>query len=96
MAATFSGVACDSPKFEAFMLSKLGHGKSDATGQPMPTRFGYGPIVSAATIANTGNRITCKVAVRLNAPRAIKTVQGVFTATAGSAGRNSWHWAPNG
>ena len=92
-AAPFSDATCDSPKFEAFMLAHLGHGNGDTSGKPLGTRFDYGPIESAQTTSNTGNRISCEITVRLDTRSGPRSIRGIFTATAG-AGHNTWHWAP--
>jgi hypothetical protein len=96
LSADFSHMRCDTPRFEADIMARLGHGKSDATGRLMSTRFDYGPITSATTLVNTGNRITCKITVMRNDPGGMKSIHGIFTATLGATGRSTWHWEPNG
>lgn len=93
-AGDFSHASCDSPQFETFMQSHLGHGKSAATGKLMPTRFDYGPITSATTVANTGNHISCEITVKLDTRGGTKSVRGVFSATLSAAGPTHWRWVP--
>ncbi len=93
-ATDFSHTNCDSPQFKAFILSRLGHGKMDATGQLSPNRFSYGPIDSAVTIANSGNRISCRITVQLDTPKGSRSIRGVMTFTQAPGGQTGWHWAP--
>jgi hypothetical protein len=94
LAADFSKVSCDSPGFEHFMQTRLGHGKSANTGQPMADRFDFGPISQATTMSNTGRTISCALTVGLDTRGGTRQIHGRFTAMLDASNRVSWRWAP--
>ena len=91
--ADFSKASCETPAFKSFILARLGHGRSNATGMAMPTRFDYGPILGSTTISNTGTVISCEVTVDLDTKTGIRPVHGRFTATSGLPDPH-WNWSP--
>jgi len=91
----FAGATCDSPAIKAYILARLGHGVYTESGKPSMQRFNYGPIVSADTVSNTGNKISCEITVDLDTPRGTRPMHGRFTATQAPGGhRGSWNWQP--
>ena len=88
-----SKASCETPAFKSVILARLGHGRSKATGQLMPTRFDYGPILSAATISHTGNLISCEITVDLAAGGGTRPIHGRFTLKQGDNSTN-WDWSP--
>lgn len=91
----FAKTDCDAPPFKAFMLSQLGHGKNMVSGRQMPTRFDYGPIVSAQTISNTGTAIVCEIQVDFSPGQTgTHLIHGRFTAMRKPNGQNGWTWQP--
>lgn len=89
----FSHASCETPAFKAFMLARLGHGRSTVTGQLMPTRFDFGPITAARTVSNTGTVISCEISVDLDTRGGTRSIHGRFTASRGPKG-GGWRWQP--
>ncbi len=94
-AGEFANADCSSPRFEAYILARLGRGKNMFSGQQMATRFDYGPITDARTISNTGTTITCEISVDFSPGQSgTHLIRGRFTAIQHPGGGDRWRWLP--
>jgi hypothetical protein len=90
-----SPIVCGSPKFTAYVLTRLGHGKSQATGRPMSNALQYGPITSSTEVSSSGDHTSCEITIQVSGPARNQTIRGVFTLALLPNGRvGSWKWLP--
>jgi hypothetical protein len=89
-AGYYSNTKCDGPKFEPYILSKLGTGTLLRNNQAAGDHVRFGPVLQSTLVSNTGDSLTCEITVQYG----IKQVHGRVTSTKTPKGF-AWKWLPN-